>query len=113
MKHTSLPPELQNLIAQQIDSVHTLEVLLFLYGQRERAWTADDVNAHVKSSPSAARRCLNNLVQRGAVAQRGDAKFQYSPSSAKLDVAVSLLEQEYRNRSASVIRTIHGRPARA
>ena len=114
MKNSGLPPDLQQLIAENIDSVHTLEILLFLYKHREEVWTVEQVNAHVKSSPAAANRCLRLLEEKGVIARRETRPaYQYEPRSVETDRAVHLLHDAYRERSTAVIRAIHGRSVRS
>jgi DNA-binding IclR family transcriptional regulator len=99
----------RKLIAEQIDSVEQLEVLILLREHRSRPWTVDGINERIRSSPNSVRERLEALVQRGLVAQQ-DAGYRYA-AAGELDATVSELARAYAERRFTVIELIFAKPS--
>jgi len=118
----SIPADVRALIAQRIDSVAQLEVLLLLHADPARAWPADEVARELRIEPAGAQTQLDDLVRRGlvratatppAAAPPGGAapqRFAYGPASGHLSSTVDALARAYADRRVAVISLIYSKP---
>jgi hypothetical protein len=106
-----LPSRTAQFVREHISSVHTLEVLLFLYQHRSRSFTCEDVLSHIRSSHAAAEACLSQLVHSSIVERTGaqPERFQFHPKQSSLAEAVDELAQHYAERSTTIIQLIYSR----
>jgi hypothetical protein len=108
MATDGLPDDVRSLIAQHVDSVLELEVLLAIrswgvpVGAGELAHTL-----HLNGDASAA--ALAKFVRAGLVSRDGEA-YSFEPRDAPLRAAVDSLADTYASRRVRVIRFIYGRP---
>ena len=107
MNADPLLPHVQALLSEQVDTVAQLELLLFMYHHRHRAWSAQETATEGRSSPEWARQQLALLAKRGLV-HRTDHGYQYVPRP-ELDRAVTDLAQAYRVFPVTVIGAIYAR----
>jgi hypothetical protein len=98
----------RQLIAQHIDSIEQLEVLLLLRNQRERSWTVDAIIDQMRSSANSVQTRLRGLVQHGLV-EHQDGAYRYA-TGADLDSAVGDLASAYAEQRFSVIDLIFSKP---
>jgi hypothetical protein len=98
----------KSLIAQHIESVEQLEVLLLLRQHHQRDWTGEQVNDLIKSSVGSVQQRLADLEGRGLVRLQGEA-FRYDPSNVH-DGAVEELASIYTERRFTVIELIFAKP---
>lgn len=110
-KTETIPRPVRELIAENIDSVHTLEVLLFLQRHRQQRLMVSAVQDSIKSSPAAIRESLVRLVAAGFAQHYpgGLEHFQYLPTTPELDQLTSELAAVYSQRQSAVIETIYRR----
>ncbi len=110
----AIPPELQDFLSSNVDSIEQLEVLLLVAGKPETTWTADEVATALNLPvPSAARQldtlCARNLLDVRLGSQR--LVYQWNPGTAELSAGAELLRQEYRtNRLAVLSWIVEGAP---
>ena len=97
-------------IAERVDSVAQLEVLLLLHARPDRGWTARDVAAELRIDPNWAERQLAELPRRALAAASGES-YRYAPATAELADAVAGLAKAYAERRVTVINLIFSRPA--
>ncbi len=112
MRESGLPDEVRRLIVDHIESVEQLEILLLLYQQQGRTWTADEVARELRVAASSAGERLEEL-QRDAILSRVDGepgRYRYVPASSKLDEAVGGLATAYSERRVTVINLIFSKP---
>ncbi len=111
VKAHGLPSEIERFVAETIDSVHTLEILLFLRACRDRAWTADQVHHEVKSSTAAAVNALEHLTRCGIlhVVAGHPPSYRFHPESARLERSVTLLAETYAERRTALISALYAR----
>jgi hypothetical protein len=104
--------EVKALIAERIDSVVQLEVLLLLHGAPQKEWTAAAVAQELRIEGSWAEDQLNELTNRGLLAQVGHTPpaYRYSPRTADLATAVDGLKEAYADRRVTVISLIFSKP---
>lgn len=102
------------LISENIDSVHTLEILLFLRQNREQRFLVNAVQDSIKSSTAAIRQSLMRLVAGGFAEHTGAGAaeaFRFSPRSPELDQLTTELAVVYAQRQPAVIEKIYQRPS--
>jgi hypothetical protein len=105
------PEDVRQFIAEHINSVAELEVLLLLKGQPDRTWSADDISRALYTTPEMAATQLAELQARGLLgAAEGVRVYQYRPGSEELHRLISRLEEIYQQRRVSVITQIYSKP---
>ena len=106
------PADVRQFLAEHIDSVAQLEVLLLLKGDRERQWSADEVGKAVYSAPEMVAQLLSELQRHGLVAagEGGEPSYRYWPVTPQLDEQAGRLEEAYRDRRVAVITAIYSQP---
>src|ERR687892_1896857 len=107
---SGIPGSVRQLIAQHIESVEQLEVLLHLRANADRAWTADEVAQALHIQPDSAGRRLDDLRARGFCAVEGD-RYRYSPALPAVDGVVGDLARVYSTHRVSVISLIFSKPS--
>lgn len=113
MTHDALSDDIRRLIADHINSVEQLEVLLLLRGKANREWSAAEVAEEIRTSETSARSRLEDLAARGFLAQRRDGArdvYQYAPLSNTLRDQVDRLDHAYAERRFTVIDLIFSKP---
>jgi hypothetical protein len=112
LQESGLPEEVRRLIVDHIESVEQLEILLLLYQQRGRTWTAEEVARELRVAASSAGERLEEL-QRDALLSRVEGepmRYRYDPASSKLDGVVGGLATAYSERRVTVINLIFSKP---
>ena len=112
MADEGITPQARALIADHIESVMQLELLLLLSDRRDRVWTADDVAHEMRIDPVWTAAQLQGLAGRGLVeAMSGSpTQFRYAPRAPELDQAVADLAKAYADRRVTVIGLIFSKP---
>ncbi len=108
----AFPENVRQFIADYIDSVAELEVLLLLKGTSERSWSADDVGVSLCTSGEMAGTQLADLSARGLLHTQAEIppRYQYGPRTKELAHLVSMLDEIYQQRRVSVITMIYSKP---
>jgi hypothetical protein len=106
---SGIPDPVRQLIAQHIESVEQLEVLLHLRANADRTWTADEVAQNLHIQPDSAERRLDDLRARGFFAVE-ENRYRYSPAQPAMDALVGGLAQVYSTHRVSVISLIFSKP---
>ena len=102
-----LSTELQRFIAQYIDSVEKLEILLLLARGSDRFWRVEEVYQAIQSSHVSVLRRLRELQKEGLAELNSDGqRFRFQPKSAELGEAVAALATAYQTRRIKVIEAI-------
>jgi len=101
-----MPREACQLIADCIDSVLLLEVLLFLRAEPEKPVTAADISAALSIEARWVQQRLEYLQEKGLLTPANSNRYQYAPESPALAGAVDSLALAYRVRRVAVIRHI-------
>jgi len=97
-------------VAATIKSVWSLEMLLFLRREAIRRWARDGLVRELRGSAVAVDEALASLRSAGLVAEDDQGRFGYAPASRQLENYVADLEQLYRMKPVSVIRSIAASP---
>jgi hypothetical protein len=84
-------------------TVWDIELLIYLWRMRERAWSHQELVRELRASETVIRLGLSNLADARLVDLREDGTCRYSPPSPKLDAQVEALAQLFRDKPVSVI----------
>lgn len=102
---------MRQLIADSIDSVEQLEILLLLLQHPERTWTAESVARELRVSALSAGDRLEDLTHDALLARvKASQEYRYAPGSAALDEAARGLATAYSERRVTVINLIFSKP---
>jgi hypothetical protein len=107
-----IPPEVQRFIAETIDAADQLDILLLLYRNPERAFTALEVSQAVFTVASSATLRLEALVARGLLTSSGtaDPAYRYQPATEELARRADQLAAVYQANRVGVIQLLFARP---
>ena len=105
-------PELQQFIAQHIESLAQLETLLLMRQDPQRQWTCAELSRLLYITPDMCSRLVGDLVQHGFVRPVADAEtcYQYHAANPDLDRLLGDLAAIYHDRRVAVITQIYSRP---
>jgi len=98
---SELPDVVTRDVDLYIDNLDSLEVVMLLYREQARGWTADQVASHLKISARVARRELERMSTRG-IAILGDA-FRFDGSDPERAAAVARVAAVYGTRRIELI----------
>jgi hypothetical protein len=106
LKDSLLPEGVRQFLRANIDSLDALEVLLLLFGQPARQWTAEEVGRECRTNEWAAGMQLRTLSTRGLVRAVDATPMGYQADDAHA-AAVEALARTYRERRVGVITFIY------
>jgi hypothetical protein len=98
--------DIKAFISSTFGSVWTLELLLQLKREPERAFSAGELVSLLRASELVVGKGAASLVAAGLVVEHGPASYSYAPASRDLAEMVSATEQLYRSRPDTVRRII-------
>ncbi|UQA57719.1 hypothetical protein [Polyangium aurulentum] len=108
-----IPPAVLQFLEHHITSIEQLEVLLLLREHAGRAWTAEEVSRHLRSSVMSIQGRLNDLASRRLLAvepvESGEG-YVYSPGGDEIARIIDGLAKAYKERRLTIINHIYGRP---
>jgi hypothetical protein len=107
-----LPEHVERFIADHVDSVELIDVLLLLR-RNPRSWTPEDVSQRLYTTPQSAANRLEALRASGLAVVSEDTKpasYQYQPRTPELERAAADLEEAYAGRRTTVINLIFSKP---
>ena len=112
MADGGIPPEVQRFIAENIDAAEQLDILLLLYRNPDRSYTALEVSQAVFTVASAATLRLEGLVARGLLSSTGtaDPEYRFAPRSEALARDADRLAAVYQANRVGVIQLLFSRP---
>lgn len=112
MRSNDLPEDVRRFIADHIESVEQLEILLLLHHHGGRVWTAESVARELRIAPISAGERLEDLARASIVSrmQGTPVEYRYAPGSPNLDAAVAGLATAYSERRVTVINLIFSKP---
>jgi hypothetical protein len=106
-----LPQSVDRFLRGSLRSVWELELLLMLYAQRSRSWTADALVHDLRASIAIVGMALGTLQRLGLIARATDDSYRYAPTSPELDRLVGELAQTFASSPASVTEAILSAPS--
>ncbi len=102
-----LPGDVERFIAEHVDSLEQLEILLLLRSHRPRDFDAREVTAELRLGPASAPERLADMVARGFFAAQGEPpRYRYAPGAAETERVINELARCYTERRVSVIAQI-------
>jgi hypothetical protein len=104
-----IPQDVVRFLAEHIESVVQLEVLLLLQSRATAAWQAPDVAAHLRISPDWTEAALAKLA-RGEILAVDNHQYRYAPRTPELARTIESLAAAYEDRRVSVISLIFSKP---
>ena len=112
MVEGGIPPEVQRFIAESIEAADQLDILLLLYRNPGRAYTALEVSQAVFTVASVATLRLEALVGRGLLisTRTADPAYRYEPGTEELARRVDKLAAVYQANRVGVIQLLFARP---
>lgn len=87
-------------------SVWSLELLLLLQAQPDRAWTPQQLIAELRSSEAVVRQGIGDLLAAGMIVTEGEDLVRYAPASDSLRDIVPRVIRAYQVESSNVRRLI-------
>ena len=116
MAENGITSRVKQFLADHVDSVMHLEVLLLLAGQAGKVWTASELAQQLRIDVAWVDAQLRALVA-GGLASVDDAGpggagpgFRYAPRTAELGATVDELARAYADRRVTVIGLIFSKP---
>ena len=108
MSSDALPPPVKQLLAQHIQSVEQLEVLLLLRSQPQRAWVAAEVYDVIRSSQSSIAARLKDFTAAGFLLEENGngPTYRYAPKDENLRSALDQTAAAYQTWRIRVIEAI-------
>ncbi len=112
MGEAGISQTVQAFVADHIDSVLQLEVLLLLHAQAPRQFTAAELAQELRIDAAWVSGQLASLADAGVLTATGGnpPQYRYEPRAAELDGAVAGLAREYAARRVTVIGLIFSKP---
>ena len=112
MDDSGIPPRLQGFIADHVDSVMQLEVLLLLAEQPGKVWTSRELAQQLRIDEAWVDAQVRAMGAGGlvAVTEGPPPQFRYEPRAADLGQAVGELARAYADRRVTVIGLIFSKP---
>jgi hypothetical protein len=105
----SLPADVERFLGDHIESVEAVNVLLLLFEQPGRTWTADEVGRESRTNEFSADLHLRALSDRGLVRVSPGPPPAYQADPAFAPVVASVA-RTFRERRVAVITFIYSRP---
>jgi DNA-binding IclR family transcriptional regulator len=110
MAENSLPRNLRNFIAGNIQSVEQLEILCLLAEDPSRSWSTMEACRRIQSTEKSVQEGLRYFVAHDLLTTDGNGSFRFSPKTTELGAVALDLIKTYRERRVSVIETIYKKP---
>ncbi len=112
MTESGIPRHVERFIAEHINSVEQLEVLLLLHDRSSEEWTAATVARELHIDPGSAGRRLADWHARGllSVSEASDPTYRFAPRAAELQRTVRDLAGSYAERRVTVTNLIFSKP---
>jgi hypothetical protein len=103
----------RTFIADHIESVVQLEILLLLFNAPGKDWRADDIGRELRIDPSWAAAQLADLCSRGLITcdEGPNPNYRYGPRSPDIEQAIVDLNRAYTDMRVTVISLIFSKPA--
>lgn len=101
-----IPDAVDQFLAQYVNSIEYLEILLLLADDAERHFTAEEVAQKIYAVPVSATRRLEKIVA-DRLAERTEEstkRYRFAPVDQKLRSLVAQVAQTYRQRRVAVIK---------
>lgn len=101
--------EFRAFVFKYITSVEQIEVMLILYAENSRSWTADEISAILRTNKHSIASRLKALKRFGFAMGDDASGYRYA-ANGTLSEMVKKLQAEYATRRFSVIELVFSRP---
>ncbi|NML45399.1 hypothetical protein HHL11_16720 [Ramlibacter sp. G-1-2-2] len=108
MNKGEVPAEVRRFILTSVPSVPYLEAVLLFRGEPGHAWDAAQLARRLYLPERAAGELLRALAEAGIVADAGDGRLRYAPSS-ELRAVIDQVAQAYAADLVAITDLIHSR----
>lgn len=107
-----IPKAVDQFLAQYVNSIEYLEILLLLADTPERHFTAEEVAQEIYAVPVSVSRRLEKMVtdRLAKATEEFTRSYRFAPVDRKLSALVAQVAQTYRERRVAVITLIASRP---
>ena len=107
-----IPEAVDQFLAQYVNSIEYLEILLLLADHPDRHFSAEEVAQETYAVPVSASRRLEKMVtdRLAEVTEESARSYRFAPVDEKLRTLVTQVAQTYRERRVAVITLIASRP---
>jgi hypothetical protein len=108
----NFPADVQQFIAQHIETLAQLEILLLLRSEPQREWEPAEVARLLYTAEEMCASQLADLARRGFLSgtPAPNPRYRYQPSSEELSQSVDRLAALYAERRVAVITLIYSKP---
>jgi hypothetical protein len=106
------PADIQQFVAQNIESLAQLEILMLLRQQPQREWDPAEVARLLYTAVEMCASQLADLARRGFLlcTPAPNPRYRYQPASEELSQSVDRLAALYAERRVAVITLIYSKP---
>ena len=107
-----IPQEVRAFIAEHINSVVEVEMLLLLQVDPSRQWAAEEISQKLRIDARWVQSQLNSLCTRQVLicTEQPDPTYRYAPRNPALERAIAGLMDAYANYRVTVISLIFSKP---
>jgi DNA-binding MarR family transcriptional regulator len=111
---TDFPAEIEQFIAQHIESLAQLETLLLIRREPDRGWSCYDLSRQLYVTPDVCTGIVADLERRGFIVRDAadDNLFRYRAGVAATDELIDKLAALYQERRVAVITQIYSKPVK-
>jgi hypothetical protein len=111
---TDFPAEVEQFIAQHIESLAQLETLLLMRRHPDRGWTSSELSRQLYISPDVCMGIVADLERRGFIERdaANNELLRYRQGSAVIDNLIDQLAALYQERRVAVITQIYSKPVK-
>lgn len=110
MEESTLPRDVQEFIERYVPSAGSLEILLLLFANRDRAWTVEQIVAKLRSNNMMVKDFLAYFESKDIVVQDDNASFTVNHQYPNLIANLTELSRVYHERPVSVLNEIYRVP---
>jgi hypothetical protein len=103
--------DLLEFVQSSFRSIWSLELLIYLRGHPERAWSQEELVRELRGSLPVVEQGTAMLQAAGLVAAHADGGVRYAPASPDLDRLAADAERAYREKPSEVRRAILAAPS--
>ncbi len=104
----AVSPSVVAFVAERIESLEQLELLVLVMESSERWWDAAGVAAALSIETEAARRALDRLAARNllAICVTGDVRYQFQPAGDQLRRSVTSFRHAWRSNRLGILKLV-------
>lgn len=107
MSEENSPFEFRDFVAKHIDSVGTLEVLLFFQAHSDTSWSAENLSRELRSNSSHVSQQLEKLAKSGLLKNIDKENYIFFAEDPRLNSFVKALAEMYATKRVSLITMIY------